>query len=174
MIADLTSASTTKTIGAGLSPASAVTSSLVGCKLMILIEAPSSAHHTVDWDGANHSPRRRRPNEILHRTPSVLLRRRPARALHVHLHTRPEGTRQATPQPTGRTSSLPRRHRAVHRPGRRRCRVHLHLVLAGRPLHRTGHPLCPRTCIIHEGHPRREGQERPHRFPQDRRTPARR
>ena len=68
----------------------------------------------------------------------------------------------------------PRCRRTVSRRSRRRCRVHLHLVLARRSLRRAGYPVYPRTRIIHEGHPRRESKERPHRFPQDRRPHARR
>ena len=48
--------------------------------------------------------------------------------------------------------------------------VHVRLVLARRPVRARGHPLRARPRAVHEGDPRRQGQERPDRRPQDRRA----
>ena len=82
-----------------------------------------------------------------------------------------DGRGPASPQPPLRPGPLPPRHRSLPRgPGRRR-RVRLQLVLARRPLREGRHRLRPRPRPLHAAHPRRQGQERPHRLREDRRAP---
>ena len=85
-----------------------------------------------------------------------------------------ETARTSSTRTCRRAAELSRGGRAVSRGSRRRRGVHLHLVLARRPLRRRNHPLRPRPRALHEGDPRRQGQERPHRLPEDRDAGARR
>ena len=59
-------------------------------------------------------------------------------------------------------------HRAIPRRPRRGCRVHVHMVLARGPMCSRKYSFCPRSRLVHEGHPRRKSKERPYRCVQDR------
>ena len=64
--------------------------------------------------------------------------------------------------------------RSLSRRPRRGRRVHLHLVLACRPLRRRRHRLRPRPRALHESDPRWQGEERQDRRAQDRHAAAQR
>ena len=104
----------------------------------------------------------------------ILLRRRSARQKPVpprprRRRARPSSTATCPPRPTPSSTPSPFPRRT-----RRRCRVHVRLVLARRPLRGRTHPLRPRPRPVHEGDPRRQGQERPDRRRQARRPAPRR
>src|SRR5438105_13724956 len=62
----------------------------VRCKRLILIEAPSPAHHGgMLIAGDYHSRVRRRPHAILYEATPILLRHRPACPHHVPLYSEP-------------------------------------------------------------------------------------
>ena len=120
-------------------------------------------------------PIARRPcNALLQPGPSILLRRRFACQVDVPLHSRSRRRHRPAQGPARRAGCLPRGHRSLSRRPRRCLRVPLLLVLARRPVPRAEHRLRAGPRPLHEGHPRRQIQERPHRFPQDRPAPARR
>ena len=95
-----------------------------------------------------------------------------ARSLYIHVldaagQTVLDGTCPPRPPP----SSTPSSPSATASSS---VRVHVRLVLAGRPVRDRTHPLRPRPRPVHEDHPRRQGQERPDRRRQARRPAPRR
>src|SRR5262249_49121990 len=104
----------------------------------------------------------------------ILLWRRFARQNDVPVHPRPGRRHRLAPGSACRARRLPRSRRALPRRARRRLRVSVLLVLAGRPVCRREDRFCLGPRSVHEGHPRRQIRGRPHRFPKDRSTRTRR
>src|SRR4030095_8473347 len=61
----------------------------VGCRRLILIEAPSSTYHRGMLVVRKVPKKRRRPHALLHPTAPILLRHRPACPHHVRLYPEP-------------------------------------------------------------------------------------
>ena len=76
-------------------------------------------------------------------------------------------TATGRPRPSTSSRRLPRTAKTGRGGG-----VHVRLVLGRRPLRPGGHSLRAGPRAVHEGHSRRQGQERPDRSAQDRRAPA--
>src|SRR6266581_4885029 len=140
----------------------------VACTRLILIEAPSPAyHHGMLIAGDYHSGARRRPHAILHETAPILLRHRSACSHHVPRHLEPGGRDSCPPEYASRTRPVSQDYCALPRASGRVRRMYLHLVLARRPLRTGRHSFCPGPRPLYESHPRRQGQKRHHRRPED-------
>jgi len=110
------------------------------------------------------------------RTTGTVARLRPAHRTRVpeRVHPRCRGHHRGAQGPGRRSRVLAARDCTVPRRSHRRRRVHLHVVLAGGSVRPRGVPLRARARALYESHPRRHGEERQDRLPQDRRAVARR
>ena len=147
----------------------------VGCRRLILIEAPSPADHRgLLRAGDSHSAVRRRPQALLPEATPMILRHRPACPSQVPLRLAPGGREPAAPPQAGWPRTLaPSRRAVADRSGRLRRRA-LPLLWARRP-----RGACRPALALGPGPrparaPGRSGPKRAARCPAKRRAAARR